>query len=186
MGMSVGQLNTVARAGELYRFSLPMTLAQAKLVAGGLSHLPQFAEVAMVPTTKRGEVRLRYTFTTIQREALRQSYTEHESAKAMAEGGAFVWSRQMSLDRAVQRAECRNPGTGGVYYVTRRVVSAELVFACTCTRFAMSKLPCKHILDAQIRQRFEALGFAELPSSSFSPLNEKSQGTHDAAGSLTT
>ncbi len=160
----------LARAGELYKLSLPMTLPQARLVAGGLSHLPQFAEVAIVPTGRRGEVRLRYTFATIQREAMRQSYTEHESGKAMAEGGAFVWTRQMSLDRAVQRAECRNPGTGGVYYITRRLAEGsnlraqggDLLFACTCTRFAMSKLPCKHILDAQIRQRFEALGYKEL------------------------
>lgn len=151
-----------ARAGELYQFSLPMTQRQGRMMASALALLPQFAEVALVPTTKRGEVRLRYTFSHYQREAMRQSYTEHESAKALAEGGAFVWSRQVSLDRNVQRGECRNPGTGGVYYITRRARGGELVYACTCTRFAMSKLPCKHILDAQIRQRFEALGFSSL------------------------
>ena len=147
-----------AKREEVYLLSFPMSLSEATMIAKAFALLPHFASIELLTTTKKGERRLRYTFAEGHaKDAARAAYTEQETKKAIDQGGAYLWTRQTSLDRAAQRAECRS--MGGRYYISRRLDGAtgEYVHTCTCERFVFSKRPCKHTLDAIVRGRFETL-----------------------------
>jgi hypothetical protein len=156
----------IAKSSGFYQLSEPMSLRQAKdIVVPGLRLLVGIiASVEIVPTAKRSSeappkrelVRVRFSYTPshLKELDLRRQWLEGETTKALREGGSYIWSRQMSLDRSALRAECRNPSTGGRYYITLRGGR----YTCTCPRFATSgKTACKHIQDAIVRKRFEAL-----------------------------
>lgn len=182
----------IAKSTGFYIFSEPMSLRQAReIIAPALASLTGLiATVEVVPGAKRGEARVKFSYTLGHARELdaRKAWLEGETTKASREGGSYVWTRQTSLDRSVLRAECHNPSTGGRYYVTLR---GEGVWACTCPRFATSgKTACKHIQDAKIRRRFETLfgveglistpltrSLAEVPTSAVAPIHQK--GTSD-------
>lgn len=164
----------VAKSTGFYIFSEPMTLRQAKIIAPALASLTGLiATVEIVPSARRGEARVKFSYTlghTRELDARRQ-WLEGETSKASREGGSYVWTRQTSLDRSALRAECRNPNTGGRYYVT---LKGEGVYACTCPRFATSgRTACKHIQDAKIRRRFETLFGGEI-AARFLPTTSRS------------
>lgn len=156
----------LARSTGLFILSEPMTTRQAEsILAPGLRSLVGIiATVEVIPTAKRGQARVKFSYTLGHARELdvRRQWLEGETTKASREGGAYVWTRQMSLDRSALRAECHNPSTGGRYYVTRKQVGGETLWSCSCPRFATSgKTACKHIQDAKIRGRFEAMGMTQ-------------------------